>query len=52
LEDPIVVNVQYPRANLPNAPRVALYFNQTGFGLKIQLDLVIGSDVSGSAVET
>ena len=48
---PIVVNAQYPQANLPDTPRVALYFNQTGFGLKIQLDLVIGSDVSGPAVE-
>ena len=48
---PIVVNAQYPQANLPDAPRVALYFNQTGFGLKLQLDLVIGSDVSGPAVE-
>jgi hypothetical protein len=48
---PIVVNAQYPQANLPDAPRVALYFNQTGFGLKLQLDLVIGSDVSGPALE-
>jgi hypothetical protein len=48
---PIVVNAQYPQANLPDAPRVALYFNQTGFGLKLQLDLVIGPDVSGPAVE-
>ncbi len=48
---PIVVNAQYPMANLPDVPRLALYFNQTGFGLKLQLDLVIGPDVSGPAVE-
>ena len=48
---PIVVNAQYPQANLPDAPRAALYFNQTGFGLKIQLDLVIRSDERGPAVE-
>jgi hypothetical protein len=48
---PIVVNAHYPQANLPDAPRVALYFNQTGFGLKIQLDLMIEPDLSGPAVE-
>ncbi|MEP6685444.1 MAG: hypothetical protein ABJB22_01595 [Verrucomicrobiota bacterium] len=48
---PIVINAQYPQSNLPDVPRVALYFNQTGFGLKLQLDLVIGPDVSGPAVE-
>ena len=48
---PIVVSAQYPQANLPDAPRVALYFNQTGFGLKLQLDLMIEPDLSGPAVE-
>jgi hypothetical protein len=43
---PIVVNVQYPRANLPEAPRAALSFAQTGFGLKLQLDLIINSDAT------
>lgn len=43
---PIVVNAQSPRANLPEMPRAALSFAQTGFGLKLQLDLTIASDVS------
>lgn len=43
---PIVVNAQYPRANLPETPRAALSLAQTGFGLKLQLDLTIASDVS------
>ncbi|HEX7516687.1 MAG TPA: hypothetical protein VF345_05310 [Chthoniobacterales bacterium] len=43
---PIVVNAQYPQANLPETPRAALSFAQTGFGLKLQLDLTIASDVS------
>jgi hypothetical protein len=43
---PIVINAQYPQANLPERPRAALSFSQTGFGLKIQLDLTIGSDAS------
>lgn len=41
---PIVVNARYPQANLPEAPRVALNFAQTGFGLKLQLDLTIVAD--------
>jgi hypothetical protein len=43
---PIVVNAQYPQANLPERPRAALSFSQTGFGLKLQLDLSIASDAS------
>jgi len=43
---PIVVNVQYPQANLPDAPRAALNFSQTGFGLKLQLDLVVSAEVT------
>jgi hypothetical protein len=41
---PIVVNARYPQANLPETPRAALNFAQTGFGLKLQLDLTIVSD--------
>ena len=47
---PIVVNAQYPQANLPETPRAALRFAQTGFGLKLQLDLTIDSDVSQTEV--
>ena len=43
---PIVVNAQYPQANLPETPRAALNLAQTGFGLKLQLDLTIDLDVS------
>ena len=42
---PIVINAQFPQANLPERPRAALSFAQTGFGLKLQLDLTIASDV-------
>jgi hypothetical protein len=41
---PIVVHARYPQANLPETPRAALNFAQTGFGLKLQLDLTIVSD--------
>jgi hypothetical protein len=43
---PIVINAQYPQANLPELPRLALNVSQTGFGLKLQLDLTIDSEIS------
>jgi hypothetical protein len=43
---PIVVNVQYPQANFPERPRAALTLGQTGFGLKLQLDLTVAPDVA------
>jgi hypothetical protein len=42
---PIVVHAQYPQTNLPETPRSALNFGQTGFGLKLQLDLTIAPDL-------
>ncbi|HEY2614696.1 MAG TPA: hypothetical protein VGI42_03235, partial [Chthoniobacterales bacterium] len=43
---PIVINAEYPQANLPDRPRVELDFSQTGFGLKLQLDLTLASDIT------
>jgi hypothetical protein len=42
----IIINAQYSQANLPEVPRLSVGFSQTGFGLKLQLDLVIDSGVS------
>jgi hypothetical protein len=43
---PIVINAQYPQANLPELPRLAVNLGQTGFGLKLQLDLTVDSELS------
>jgi hypothetical protein len=48
---PVIVNLQLPQANLPKIPAAGLRFSQTGFGLKLQLDLTIARDVDGSLVE-
>ena len=48
---PVVINAQYPRANLPESPRLRVDLAQTGFGLKLQLDLVI-DDASHLLPET
>ena len=42
----IVINAQYPQANLPELPQLKIDVGQTGFGLKLQLDLVVSSRVS------
>jgi hypothetical protein len=42
---PIVINAQYPQANLPELPRLAVNISQTGFGLKLQLDLMLDFEV-------
>jgi hypothetical protein len=48
---PIIINLQSPQANLPEIPPSALHFSQTGFGLKLQLDLIIPQNLDGSLVE-
>src|SRR5437763_214462 len=48
---PIVVNLQSAQANLPEIPAAALQFSQTGFGLKLQFDLIIGENIDATLVE-
>jgi hypothetical protein len=48
---PIVINLQFPQANLPEAPSRALYFSQTGSGLKLQLDLMVGADINAPELQ-
>jgi len=46
-----VINLQPQQANLPEIPRADLRFSQTGFGLKLQLDLTISKNLDVSLVE-
>ena len=48
---PIVVNLQPQQANLPEIPPADLRFSQTGFGLKLQLDLMIAKNVDASLMK-
>ena len=48
---PIVIHAAYPEANLPELPPVQLEMSQTGFGLKLQLDLRMGRDLGGHVVQ-
>jgi hypothetical protein len=48
---PIVINLQFPQANLPEIPPTALHFSQTGFGLKLQLDLIVTGEADAAAMQ-
>lgn len=48
---PIVLHVQHPQANVPEAKSARLNFSQTGFGLKLQLDLLVTPDANATAIE-
>jgi hypothetical protein len=48
---PVVVNLQPQQPNLPEIPPADLRFSQTGFGLKLQLDLTISKNLDASLVE-
>jgi len=48
---PVVVNLQSQQANLPEIPPADLRFSQTGFGIKLQLDLIISENLDVSLLE-
>src|SRR3954465_570772 len=48
---PVVVNLQSQQSNLPELPAADLRFSQTGFGIKLQLDLAISNNVDVSLVQ-
>ena len=48
---PVIVNLQPQQANVPEIPLADLRFSQTGFGIKLQIDLTISKNVDVSLVE-
>jgi hypothetical protein len=48
---PVIVNLQPQQANTPEIPPAVLRFGQTGFGIKLQLDLTISKNVDVSLIE-
>jgi len=47
----IIINLRSQQANLPEIPPTTLRVSQTGFGVKLQLDLTVGQNFDGSLVE-
>ena len=48
---PMVVNLQSQQSNLPELSPADLRFSQTGYGIKLQVDLTISKNVDVSLVE-
>jgi hypothetical protein len=49
---PIIVNLRLPQTTRPEIPPAALRFSQTGFGLKLQLDLTITPELDPVRIES
>ena len=47
----VVINLQAQQSNLPELSPADLRFSQTGFGIKLQLDLTISKNIDVSLVE-
>jgi hypothetical protein len=48
---PLIINLDYPQANFPDARVSRLDFSQLGFGLKLQLNLLVSGEMQGSEVQ-
>jgi hypothetical protein len=48
---PLIINLQFPQVNLPEMPAALLRFSQTGFGVKLQLDLTVARQLDVKLVE-
>jgi hypothetical protein len=48
---PILINLEPQQANLPEIPPTNLRFSQTGFGLKLQVDLTLSRNLDASFAE-
>ena len=49
---PVVVNLQSQQANLPEVPPADLRFSQTGFGIKLQLDVTVAAPTAKATRST
>ncbi len=47
----VIISLQRQQANLPKVPPTDLRVSQTGFGVKLQLDLTVGQDLDASLIE-
>lgn len=48
---PLIINLDYPQANLPDAPAAGLEVSQLGYGLKLQLNLLVTKEVRSRSVQ-
>jgi hypothetical protein len=47
----LIINLDYPQVNFPDAPPARLDFSQLGYALKLQINLVVTKDIRGEEVQ-
>ena len=47
----LIINLDYPQANVPEVPTAQLDFSQLGYGLKLQLNLLVNGELRGREVQ-
>ncbi|MEO6970445.1 MAG: hypothetical protein ABI217_06085 [Chthoniobacterales bacterium] len=47
----LIINLEYPQANVPDTPAAQLDFSQLGYGLKLQLNLLVTDEMRGEEVQ-
>jgi hypothetical protein len=47
----VLINLHQQQANLPEIPQTNFRVTQTGFGVKLQLDLIVNQDLDASLIE-
>src|SRR5262249_53015435 len=48
---PLLINLEYPQANFPDSAGARLELSQMGFGLKLQLNLLVTPELQGHEVQ-
>lgn len=48
---PLIINLDYPQANFPDAPAARVGFSQLGYALKLQLNLLVTGEMRGDEVQ-
>ena len=48
---PLIINLDYPQANFPDASAAQLGFSQLGYALKLQLNLLVTGEMRGDEVQ-
>jgi len=48
---PLIINLDYPQANFPDATAARIDFSQLGYALKLQLNLIVTKEIRGEEVQ-
>lgn len=49
---PLLINLTYPQANFPDAPATRFEMSQLGYGLKLQLNVLVTREINGREMQS